>query len=197
MAIQQLRSLVCSHEGPRAFPGTSGLPSSFRFQGVDEKKMLKSPKRRLEDGISYPKGKWKLCCRSLRQKLWRLFMGFKNLNLTLHSLNMEKNSWGIFRFCIMWPDMGDLNLPCSHLRNIVHPLPELHFQKWVRNPNLCGFQWNLSLCESKLLLSLDLGSQMTEELKNIPQSIYKTCLALIMCDLKLQFQSFLFSLMFY
>lgn len=40
---------------------------------------------------------------------------------------------------------------------------------------------------------------MTEELKNIPQSIYKVCLDLIMCDflLELQFQSFLFSLVFY
>lgn len=72
-----------------AFPGTFGLLSSFRFQGVEEKEMLKCPERYLEDGISYPKGKLKLHYRSLRQRLWRIFMGFKNLNLTLHSLNLE------------------------------------------------------------------------------------------------------------
>lgn len=56
-AIQHLGGLACSHEGPRAFPGTFGLPTSFRLQGVEEKKMLKSPERYLEDGISYPEGK--------------------------------------------------------------------------------------------------------------------------------------------
>lgn len=69
LAVQHLGSLVCSHEGPRAVPGTFGLLSSFRFQGVEEKKMLKCPERYLEDGVSYLKGKLKLHYRSLRQRL--------------------------------------------------------------------------------------------------------------------------------